>query len=551
MVTMINNRRGVFYQISADGLLYAMIVIYILISPVFSVYAYAASTAQVRLIVTSDLHGWMSTSFVYPNEKQRGLLHIEEGIRQARLEDPDLILLDAGDLLQGSPLVSFFHQAHQNPAAEDLFFKTFQRLEYDAVVVGNHDLGINPLFETHYRPASQFPWLAANLFLNSKPAFTPYIILHRFGLKIAIIGFSTPGSHMWLGENQLKGIVCRPITPSAAYWLKTVKRREHPDLIIGIFHAGIYPLRDDENSKLNRLPPANSVMEVIRKNAAFDLVIAGHDHRLVPNRTGRHISYIRTTPVVQGGRWGEAFIDLNLKLVLSQKRWRVVDIEHRIQRASQQEHIRSDYRRQLSEDYLAYIQAPLPYMFTKTSKASATRCLNLLNALANSETGVTGSLLPKVRIYKLSDHVGKRLRRLDLLRWFRYDNRAVTVLLSLRDIQLLIRPESEFGRRRVPGNRLLFPFFSRRLPDFKSNVWWLDRSSFDRIYPVKVSDYHFNGGGGIIPQLFLPPGQALDASAVSIRDRLFEYMKKVLELPEECTFLRYIGHESKVQLAVH
>jgi len=548
---MINNRRGVFYQMSAEWLLYAMIAICFSICPVFRMHAFSASTKQVRLIVTSDLHGWMSTSLVYPDEKRKGLLHIEKGIRQARLEDPDLILLDAGDLLQGSPLVSFFHRAYQDPVAEDLFFKTFQSLTYDAVVVGNHDLGINPLLETKYRPASQFPWLAANLFLNSQPAFTPYIILHRFGLKIAVIGFSTPGAHMWLGEKQMMGIVCKPITTSAAYWVKTVKSRERPDLIIGIFHAGIYPFWDDENSKLNRLPPANSVMETIKKNAAFDLVITGHDHRLVPSRTGRQIRYVRTTPVVQGGRWGEAFIDLNLKLALSKKRWRVVDIKHRIQLASQQDYIKSDYRRQLPEDYLAYIQAPLPYMFTKTSKPSATRCLNLLNALAHSETGVTGSLLPKVRIYKFSGHVGKRLRRLDLLRWFRYDNKTVTVLLSLRDIQMLTRPEPEFGRRRVPGNRLLFPYFRRKLPDFKSNGWWLDHSGFDRIYLVKVSDYHFNGGGGVFPQLFLPPDQAFEPSLVSIHDHLFEYLKQVPELPKECSSLQYIGHESKVESAVH
>ena len=144
---------------------------------------------QIRLIVTSDLHGWMSTALMYPNRKKKGLLHLAKGIKKARAENPDLILLDAGDLLQGSPLVSYIHKTQKSPAVEDPFFRLFQSLEYHAVVVGNHDLGINPLFEREYLPNSKFSWLAANVYRNKNLVFKPFLTLDCNGLKIAILGF--------------------------------------------------------------------------------------------------------------------------------------------------------------------------------------------------------------------------------------------------------------------------------------------------------------------------------------------------------------------------
>ncbi len=517
----------------------------IMVFCLFTITDFAAAdqkSKQVRLIVTSDLHGWTSTSLIYPNRKQKGLLHLVKGIKKARSEDPDLILLDAGDLLQGSPLVSFIHQKRKSPAVEDPFFKLFKSLGYNAVVVGNHDLGINPLLEREYLPNSEFSWLAANIYRNAKLVFKPFLTLHSDGLKITIIGFSTPGSQMWLGVDQLNGITFRPIESSATSWLKLIKRKVKPDLIIGIFHAGMNAFRDDENSKLNRISAANSVRETIKQNSGFDLVIAGHDHHLSPRFKEKHIRYIKQIPIIEGGRHGEAFVDLKLRILKSKNKWRISGIEHKINRASQNRNIRKTYIQGLSDDYITYLQESLPYLITSTDKRQASTCLNRLNAMAQGGPDISGSMLPRLSLSLLSGLIGSKIRRMDLYKLFRYDNRAVTVKMSLRDIQLLSNPTPEYGRRRIAYNRVLFSHFKSHIPAKEQPSWWLNGELFKKKYYVKISDYHYTGGGGIIQQTFSPRNRKVETSKLVLRDRFFEFMRqRGPNLPKDCEFMIYTG----------
>lgn len=500
---------------------------------------------RIRLIVTSDIHGWMSTAFVYPRVKRKGLLHIAERIKKARTEDPELILLDAGDLIQGSPLADYFHQSEKQPIANNPFFNLFQNLGYDAVAVGNHDLGTNPRFEQSYPPGSKFSWLSANIYRNSKLVFEPYTILHRYGLKIIVLGFSTPGAQMWLNADSLSGMNIRSVDSAATFWLKTVNRSEKPDLIIGLFHVGVNPLRDSENSKLNRISAANSVIQTLKKSGGFNLVIAGHDHRLSPGLKDKHIKYYKQTPVVEGGHWGEAYIDLKLNLVQTGHKWQITSIEHKTQPASQNKKIEHEYLRILPDGYKKYMQTPLPYTISNTDRKQASACLDLLNALAQDGPGIVATMLPKISLSRLSDMKGKRVRRMDLYKWFRYENKAVKVLMSQRDIQLLNKPAAEFGRYRPPYNRVLFTHLKNDWVVSKQVTWWLQNDRFKRIYPVKISDYHFFGGGGIMPQIFLSKTRKVSASNITIRDRFFEYMQQGPDLPEECDFLQYTGQVPK------
>lgn len=506
-------------------------------------------TRNLRVLVTSDLHGWMSTALVYPEQKRKGLLHIRDHVIKARSQDPEVILLDAGDLLQGSPLVSFFHQTKQDPARVDPFFRLFLSLRYDAVAVGNHDLGINPLLIRSYLPRSNFSWLAANVKSRCGQVFKPYIMIERYELKIAVIGFTTPGSQMWMGDRQLSGLLFQSIASSATDWLKILEDREQPDLVIGLFHSGISQLRDDENSKLNRVQAANDVAETLRRNKGFDLVIVGHDHYLSPYRTGMTIRYLTGTPIVQGGRWGEALLDLALTVRRADQQWKIERIAPTVVRSSQNLSLEAEYRRQLPEDYLRYIYEPLPYVFRRADKKTILNCLNQLNAMAQLEPGIAGTLLPRASITRLTDFIDKRICRQDLYKWFRHDNRTITVNLSLRDIHLLRHPEAEFGRRWIPGNRRLFPYFVRPVVAQKNRSWWLDRNRFKRTHPVKISDYHFHGGGGIIAQIFLDKQSKPQHSAQTTRERFFAFLQTMPVLPYECRFLEFIEEkDSKARL---
>lgn len=502
-----------------------------------------AETGAVRihLLITSDLHGWLSTSLVYPREKRKGLLHLAAAIRTVKKQDPNVILLDAGDLIQGSPLVHYVHHFKKHPAANDPFFQLVQSLNYDAVAVGNHDLAANPLFEKDYLKVSNFSWLAANAYRQDNLIFKPYKVLTRNGIKIAILGFTTPGSMMWLSDSQLNGLFIESIKKSAKKWLQIVKAKENPDLIIGLFHVGINLFRDDENSKLNKIPNANSLRKVLQEVRGIDIAVSGHDHRLRPRKSGQKLEYIGGTPIISGGRWGEALIDVQLLLKRELNKLKILEkITTSVYPASQVKKIDRQYLQLISPDYKKYLSAELPWRFLPTTRTQAASCLNLLNAKAHDRSEITGTLLPKVRIRRLKDHFGKKIRRLDFFQWFPYDNKTITLEISQRDIFLLSNPPPEFGRFRVTYNRILYSWFKINIDNKYKENWWLDSKSFNRKYRVIMSDYHVAGGGGIIRQIFIRDNNIIKRSADYARDRLFIALQSSnITLPAPCSFLEY------------
>ena len=500
----------------------------------------ARQTHTIQILVTSDIHGWNSTSLIYPNRKRKGILHLIDSIKKARSKNPELILLDAGDMLQGSPLTGFYHVFSENPASDDPFFKSVISAKYDAVIVGNHDLAVNPHFEESYLPASPFPWLAANVYRRGKALFQPYTIINRGDIKIAILGFTTPGSLMWLNPEQLGKMKIEAVDSSAASWMNVVKRKENPDLIIGVFHTGFNPFRDDENSKLNRIPKANSIHEAIRNVKGFDLILTGHDHRLFPSKHYRKIRYYNNIPVIGGGQRAEALLILNLLLAKEDRRWKITDIKHWLKRASQHKTIERRYIDSLSQTYKRYIFEELPWEFTLTTTAQASTCLNILNSLANDSPDLAGTMLPRIQLKTIKYYYKRRIRRLDLFRWLKYDNKPVTITLSRRDIYLLNNPHPVFGRKRVSYNKILFSRFKIPSMAYNNQSWWLDANQFEKKFQVNISDYHFNGGGGIIPQLFFKKKYPITKSNIYIRDRLFKFLKSgIRTMPAQCGFVKY------------
>jgi len=500
--------------------------------------ASASDTVTLHLAITSDIHGWLSTSIVYPERKRKGLLHISPFLRQQRIKHPDLILLDAGDLLEGSPLSFYNHQFSRN-SSDDEFLSFVNGLNYDAVTVGNHDLGLNPLFETRYVKRSRFAWLGANISRRGKPAFKPYVILIRNQVKIAIIGFTTPGVLMWMGPNQLQSLEIESLKESARRWIKTINRTEKPDIIIGSFHAGINPFRDTEESKIKQIPPANDLRETLKAVPGFHLAVSGHDHRLNPSRSGGKVRYIENVPVISGGCHGEAIVFADLTVARKNGSWHTQQVNVMVKKASQRKEITDQYSSLIKRDYREYLNKEVPWLFTQTSPQNATICLNTLNALAQDEPGIDGTLFPHIKIRSVNSVANRRIKRSDLFKWLRYHNKPVGVKLSSRDLNLLNRHHQKSVEKPNLAGRSLFPWF-KQLEEYEpETTWLLNRSQYDKKYVIKISDYHFWGGGGVFSRLYLKDESLVKMSDVYLKDRLFDYLSAFRELPEVCSFLYY------------
>lgn len=96
--------------------------------------------------------------------------------------------------------------------------------------------------------------------------------MERDGVKIVILGMITPAIPAWLSENLWKGLRFDDMEETARKWMKIIREKENPDLMIGLFHAG------QEAFKMSGKYNENASLSVAKNVPGFDIVLMGHDH---------------------------------------------------------------------------------------------------------------------------------------------------------------------------------------------------------------------------------------------------------------------------------
>jgi 5'-nucleotidase / UDP-sugar diphosphatase len=238
-------------------------------------------TVCISILHTTDLHGHILPTFDYDGAADRGgLARCVTQIRQWRRENPNSILIDIGDVYQGTD-VSLRNRG-------ELMIDLFNHLRYDAWVIGNHEFDwmIEPFHQALQRSA--MPVLAANTLLEGKPAgefpdakhplakIRPYISREIAGIKLAIIGVTTPGMSFWLPREFTAGIDFQhPVEPVRRAIAKA--KSEGADAIVLTGHMGLKPRTGGDDF-------ANTVSALTSEFPDVAVFIAGHTHQAIPSR---------------------------------------------------------------------------------------------------------------------------------------------------------------------------------------------------------------------------------------------------------------------------
>ncbi len=239
---------------------------------------------KLKFIVTSDIHGAIfQYDFIEDVLTTSSLSQIHTYIKEQRQnKDQEVILLDNGDILQGQPIVYYSNKSLLKQDLENrthVIAEVMNYMGYDAASVGNHDIEAGHQVYDYLRERFNFPWLSANTVKRGtgEPYFEPYTVINRRGVRIAVLGLITPAIPNWLPESLWEGLEFEDMIESARKWVKIIRERENPDLLVGLFHAGIdftYNRQSEDTFKNE-----NASLLVAQKVDGFDIVIAGHDHQ--------------------------------------------------------------------------------------------------------------------------------------------------------------------------------------------------------------------------------------------------------------------------------
>ena len=227
----------------------------------------APKETTLTFIETTDTHGR------YDEFANDALL-----IKQMKTELGDkLILLDNGDALQGT---AFQYRSNQDAKYPNLVSQVLNYFPYDVATVGNHDIEAGRKVFDRVYSETQVPVLAANVIDEStgEPYFTPYIILNRDGFKIAVLGLLTPHVVTWVPDRLRPGLRFDQLEAAAEKWVNLIREKEHPDLLVGLFHSGWEPQAQSLPSD-HPLGRENATKWVAENIPGFDIIFYGHDHR--------------------------------------------------------------------------------------------------------------------------------------------------------------------------------------------------------------------------------------------------------------------------------
>src|ERR1043166_1882968 len=240
-----------------------------------------SDTVCVSILHTTDIHGHILPTSDYDGTPDcGGLARCVTQIRRWRRQNRNSILIDVGDVYQGTE-VSLRNKG-------ELMIDLFNYLGYDAWVVGNHefDWGIEPFH--HALQKSAMAVLAANTVLEGKPAgefddvnhplakIRPFILKEIAGIKLAIIGITTPGMSFWLPREFTRGIdFQQPVEPVRRAIARA--KSEGADAIVLTGHMGLKPRTGGDDF-------ANSVTALTSEFPEAAVFIGGHTHQAIPSR---------------------------------------------------------------------------------------------------------------------------------------------------------------------------------------------------------------------------------------------------------------------------
>lgn len=294
-----------------------------------------AKDVSLRILGTSDLH----TNFVnydyYQDKVSNSLGLAKTGvlINEARAQNPNTLLFDNGDLIQGTPLggykvtVDRLEDGELHPA-----YAALQSLDFDASTLGNHEFNFGLDYLDEALDDAPFPVLNANVYdaKTKENKYKPYEIIEeevvdgngdKHKIKVGVIGVVAPHIMKWDRANLEGKVIAEDAVESVEKFLPEIEKAG-ADVVVVLSHSGMGDEKHDVGEE--------NITYQLSEIDGIDAIITGHNHDVFPGSYGdlknvdQEQGTINGTPVVMPGKFGSHLGVIDLKLSPKGEEWEIV-----------------------------------------------------------------------------------------------------------------------------------------------------------------------------------------------------------------------------------
>jgi len=401
---------------------------------------------DLAVATTTDVHGRLRGWDYYANQEDpvRGLSRAASIVDSVRAANPGrVILLDGGDLLQGNPLA--YVAARVSRDRTNPIVAAMNAMHYDAAAIGNHEYNYGvPYLDSAVRQA-RFPFLSANTYRIDPAgihAFSPWTIVERAGLKVGIVGATTPGVTLWDAENIRARLRFGDIVPAIRDAVREV-RAAGADIVLVTVHSGLNePSSYDTVS--TGVPSENVAARVASEVPGIDLVLYGHSHK--ENRG----STIGQTLLIQPKNWATSVDIAHLIVSRSGGHWVVSEKRSDLVRAAG--HVENPAvlaaTDAIHRETVAYVTTPIGSTSERWSADSArVKDTPLIDLILETERKAAGSDLASTAAFSTEVVMGPGpITIAQVAQLYPYDNTLRAVRITGKQLREYLEFSSRYYR---------------------------------------------------------------------------------------------------------
>jgi 2',3'-cyclic-nucleotide 2'-phosphodiesterase/3'-nucleotidase len=462
--------------------------------------------ASCKLLITSDIHGHIfPTDYCGDGDLNLGLAKVTTRIKQERELHPELLLIDNGDLIQGTPLSTYAlkHKSAIHPAILAL-----NELGYDAAVFGNHEFNYGLDTLEGIVQDSEFPWLAANIVwddegkgkqagtkdnediamgirvneeITTKISLTgasflgnPYIVKTLdSGVKVAILGITTHYIPNWERPEHIAGLQFKDAFTQTKAWVAHIRAKEEPDLLVVCYHGGFE--RDlSSGVETERLTGENQGYAMCTEIEGIDVLVTGHQHRYIANEVG-------VVTVIQPGCKGQALGEVNITFTKDEAgTWKITDKHAELKMID--ENVRADEQiialtKAVEDQTQVWLDQPIGQVSGDMTISSALSCrlkdhpfIEFVNKVQMEVAGVNVS--NAALLNQDSNGFNANITLRDVLTNFMYPNTLTVLRLRGQDIKDALEQTANYFILNVEGQPEVNPSYIEPKPSHYNYDMW-------------------------------------------------------------------------------